>query len=148
MKVVKPGDEREVPRGVVGGAEISQATAGAHNIYMGVFRVPAGARSRPHYHADCESAVYMLSGHAARSAGATASRRASTLEPGDMVYVPPRETHVLENLSADRAAPSTSSRATRPTRTRSRSRGPRTPPAPAPEAGAQAPPSVNAQPVT
>ena len=29
MKVVKPGPDREVPRGVVGGAEISQASAGA-----------------------------------------------------------------------------------------------------------------------
>ena len=52
----------EVPRGVVGGSEISQATAGARNIYMAVFRVPAGAQSRPHYHEGCESAVYMLSG--------------------------------------------------------------------------------------
>ena len=63
MKLVKPsGEERDVPRGVVGGAEISQATTGAHNIYMGVFRVPAGARGRPHYHDNCESALYMLSG--------------------------------------------------------------------------------------
>ena len=63
MRVVKPSDvDRDVPRGVVGGAEISQATTGATNIYMGVFRVPPGARSRPHYHDNCESAVYMLSG--------------------------------------------------------------------------------------
>src|SRR5690242_18181031 len=62
VKVVKPGDEHEVPRGVVGGAEVSQATTGAHNIYMGVFRVPPGARSRLHYHANCESAVYILVG--------------------------------------------------------------------------------------
>ena len=60
MKLVKPGEDHEVPRGVVGGAEISQATAGAHNIYMGRFRVPAGARSLPHYHEGCESALYML----------------------------------------------------------------------------------------
>jgi uncharacterized RmlC-like cupin family protein len=62
MRVVKPGADRDVPRGVVAGAEISQTTAGAHNIYMGRFRVPPGAQSRPHYHEDCESAVYMLSG--------------------------------------------------------------------------------------
>ena len=47
MRVVKPGEDRPVPRGVVGGAEISQATTGAVNIYMGVFRVPAGAAGRP-----------------------------------------------------------------------------------------------------
>src|SRR6059058_5102986 len=62
MKVVKPGSDRDVPRGVVGGSEISQSSTGAQNIYMAVFRVPPGAQSRPHYHEGCESAVYMLSG--------------------------------------------------------------------------------------
>jgi uncharacterized RmlC-like cupin family protein len=98
MKVVKPGGEREVPRGVVGGAEISQATTGAHNIYMGVFRVPPGARSRPHYHAECESAVYMLSG-SLRVRWGDRLEEEVVLEPRDLVYVPPRETHVLENVS-------------------------------------------------
>ena len=98
MKVIKPGDSREVPRGVVGGAEISQATTGAHNIYMGVFQVPAGARSRPHYHANCESAVYILAGSLEVRWG-DKLEEVVTLEPGDMVYVPPRETHILENLS-------------------------------------------------
>lgn len=98
MKVVKPGPDREVPRGVVGGAEISQTTAGAHNIYMARFRVPPGARSRPHYHENCESAVYMLAG-ALRVRWGDRLQDELALEPGDMVYVPPRETHVLENLS-------------------------------------------------
>jgi uncharacterized RmlC-like cupin family protein len=98
MKVVKPGEDRDVPRGVLGGAEISQATTGASNIYMGVFRVPANASSRPHYHENCESAVYMLSGHLIVRWGDRLENEV-TLEPGDMVYVPPRETHVLENPS-------------------------------------------------
>jgi uncharacterized RmlC-like cupin family protein len=98
MRVVKPGPDREVPRGVVGGAEISQTTAGALNIYMGRFRVPAGARSRPHYHEGCESAVYMLSGRLRVRWGDHLEKELE-LEPGDMVYVPPRETHVLENGS-------------------------------------------------
>jgi uncharacterized RmlC-like cupin family protein len=103
MRVVKPGADREVPRGVLGGAEISQATAGAHNIYMGVFRVPAGAQSRPHYHERCESAVYMLGGHLRVRWGDHLENELE-LEPGDLVYVPPRETHVLENLSDSDAA--------------------------------------------
>lgn len=98
MRVIKPGADREVPRGVLGGAEISQATAGATNIYMGVFRVPAGARSRPHYHANCESAVYMLSGHLLVRWGDNLEQSVE-LDPGDLVYVPPRETHILENMS-------------------------------------------------
>jgi uncharacterized RmlC-like cupin family protein len=98
VKVVRPAADREVPRGVVGGAEISQASAGAHNIYMGVFRVPAGARSRPHYHANCESAVYMLSGDLEVRWGEHLEESV-IIGPGDLVYVPPRETHVLENRS-------------------------------------------------
>jgi uncharacterized RmlC-like cupin family protein len=103
MRVVKPGEDRAVPRGVVGGAEISQATAGASNIYMGVFRVPAGASSRPHYHENCESAVLMLMGSLIVRWGDHLEQEV-TLEPGDMVYVPARETHVLENPSQSEPA--------------------------------------------
>jgi len=101
MKLVKAANvERDVPRGVVGGAEISQATAGAHNIYMGIFRVPAGSRGRPHYHDNCESALYMLSGSIEIKWGDTLEE-SLTVEAGDMLYVPPRVTHTVENGSAD-----------------------------------------------
>ena len=103
MKVIKPGEDRDMPRGVVGGAEISQTTADAHNIYMGRFRVPPGARSMPHYHEGCESAVYMLSGGLVVRWGDKLAHELD-LAPGDMVYVPPRETHVLENTSDTEAA--------------------------------------------
>jgi uncharacterized RmlC-like cupin family protein len=99
VKVIKPGPDRDVPRGVIGGSEVSQATAGASNIYMGVFRVPAGTQSRPHYHENCESAVYMLSG-SLRVKWGDRLEHELTLEPGDLIYVPPRETHVLENTSS------------------------------------------------
>lgn len=98
MKVVKPGEDRDVPRGVVGGAEISQATTGASNLYMGIFRVPPAAQSRPHYHENCESACYMLSGQMIIRWGDRLEQEI-TLQPGDMLYVPPRETHILENPS-------------------------------------------------
>jgi uncharacterized RmlC-like cupin family protein len=98
VQIVKPGPDHLVPRGVVGGAEVSQATTGAANIYMGVFRVPAGAQSIPHYHAGCESAVYMLSGNLNVRWGEELEHSIA-LERGDLVYVPPRETHLLENPS-------------------------------------------------
>jgi len=103
MKVIKPGPDREVPRGVVGGSEISQATTGARNIYMAVFRVPAGAQSHPHYHEGCESAVYMLSG-SLRVRWGDRLEQELMLEPRDLVYVPPRETHILENVSSSEPA--------------------------------------------
>ena len=98
MRVVKPGADRETPRGIVGGAEISQATVGASNIYMGRYRVPPGSRSRPHYHDACESALYMLSG-GIRVVWGDHLEQAVELEAGDMLYVPPRVTHIVENVS-------------------------------------------------
>jgi uncharacterized RmlC-like cupin family protein len=103
MKIVKPGPEHDVPRGILGGSELSQATTGATNIYMAKFRVPPGARSRPHYHENCESALYMLSGSIEIRWGDHLEDRV-TVEPGDMLYVPPRQTHVVVNRSASEPA--------------------------------------------
>jgi uncharacterized RmlC-like cupin family protein len=98
MRVVKPGPDRETPRGIVGGAEISQATVGASDIYMGRYRVPPGSRSRPHYHDACESALYMLSG-GIRVVWGDHLEQSLELEAGDMLFVPPRVTHIVENVS-------------------------------------------------
>ena len=98
MRVVTPGPDRETPRGLVGGAEISQATVGASNIYMGRYRVPPGSRSHPHYHDGCESALYMLTG-AIRILWGDRLEQSLELSAGDMLYVPPRVTHIVENVS-------------------------------------------------
>ena len=104
MKLVKPeSDAHSTPRGIFGGSEISQATTGATNIFMGRFQVPAGAQSRPHYHENCESALYMLSCSIEIRWG---DHLEDTLvvEPGDLLYVPPRETHIVVNRSATEPA--------------------------------------------
>lgn len=104
MRLVKPVDpNRETSRGVVAGAEISQATTGATGVYMGRCRVPAGARSQPHYHERCESALYMISGRLEVCWG---DRLEDVVEvgPGDMLFVPPRETHLLRNPSQEEPA--------------------------------------------
>jgi uncharacterized RmlC-like cupin family protein len=98
MRVVKPAEERELPRGVVGGAEVSQATTGAHNLYMGLIRVPPGARSRPHFHEHCESACYIVRGAIEIRWGDHLEQSVEVHE-GDLLYVPPRETHIVRNLS-------------------------------------------------
>jgi uncharacterized RmlC-like cupin family protein len=99
MKVIRPGvAPHEEPRGVVGGHEVSRATTGSEALFMGIFRLPAGARSRPHFHANCESACYMLSG-GMRIRWGDRLENVVELQQGDMLWVPPHETHVLENLS-------------------------------------------------
>ena len=100
MKVVKPSDEdRDVPRGVVGGAEISQATDGRHEHLHG--RVPRAARRAlaPALPRGLrERGLHALRARS-RSRWGDHLEEAVEIGPGDMVYVPPRETHILENLS-------------------------------------------------
>ena len=104
MRLVKAtAEERVTPRGVVGGSEISQSTTGATNIFMGRFRVPPATQSRPHYHENCESALYMLSGSIEILWGDHLEDRL-VVEPGDLLYVPPRQTHIVRNRSASEAA--------------------------------------------
>jgi uncharacterized RmlC-like cupin family protein len=99
VKLVKSTpEERELPRGVLGGAEVSQATAGATNIYMALVRVPAGSRGRPHYHDACESALFMIRGGIEVRFG-DQLEESLVVETGDLLYVPPRETHTVRNLS-------------------------------------------------
>ena len=98
MQVVKPGPDHDTSRGVIAGAEISSASVGASSIFMGRCRVPPGATSRPHYHANCESTLYMLSGEMLIHFGDQLEQEVR-LVPGDLLYVPPNETHVLENVS-------------------------------------------------
>src|SRR6201995_1202192 len=98
MRLVKPGPAHAGPRGLAGGAQGSQPPAGASNICMGRFRVPAATRSRPHYHEGCESALYMLSG-SVRIRWGDHLEQELVVEPGDMLYVPPRVTHIVENVS-------------------------------------------------
>ena len=98
MKLIKPGPDHEVPRGIVGGAEISQATAGAHNIYMGRFRVPAGRALAPALPRGMrEHALHALRRRPDSDGGP--ARAELEVTPGDMLYVPPRVTHIVENVS-------------------------------------------------
>jgi uncharacterized RmlC-like cupin family protein len=80
------------------GGAVSQASTGATNITMRVSRVPPGARSRPHFHEGFESAVYMISGRMRVRWGEHLEQHVD-VDPGDLLYVPPQETHVVENLS-------------------------------------------------
>ena len=86
---------------------------------MGVFRVPPGTQSRPHYHEGCESAVYMLSGNLLVKWGDHLEHELM-LEQGDLVYVPPARP-TSSRTSPTPSLPSTSSPGTRPTRTQSSS---------------------------
>ncbi len=67
---------------------------------MGIFRLPAGAWSRPHFHADCESACCMLSGRMLIRWGDQRWSMLSRLSAAICSTSRRAGTHVLENPSA------------------------------------------------
>jgi uncharacterized RmlC-like cupin family protein len=73
-------------------AGISATTVGAQGIYMCLSVVPPGQQSSPHYHTNCESAIYVLRGHGIFRAGAEL-REELRIGPGDFIHVPAGAPH-------------------------------------------------------
>jgi len=65
---------------------------------MAYYRVPPRGRSIPHYHVNCETAVYLVKGHARAYSGDDLST-VEEVAPGDFVYIPADEVHMVENPS-------------------------------------------------
>ena len=75
---------------------ISADTVGSEGIFMGLSRLPPGMRSTSHYHTNCESSLYVLSGHGRFLTGPRLDR-ANPIEPGDFIFVPPNAPHTVIN---------------------------------------------------
>ena len=63
-KVIRPDElEVEVASGAMTRlAGVSQALVGAEGIHLAFATIPPGCASSPHYHVNCESAIYVLKG--------------------------------------------------------------------------------------
>ena len=99
-KVVHPdGLEVEVASGSMTRlAGVSNALAGADGIHLAIATIPPGCASSPHYHVNCESAIYVSSG---KGRFLTGKNLETTLDigPGDFIYVPPDSVHQPVNDS-------------------------------------------------
>lgn len=73
-------------------AGVSQALAGAQGIHMAVAAIPPGGRSSPHWHTNCESAIYVLRGKGRFLTGAGLQTELH-FQAGDFIYVPPEALH-------------------------------------------------------
>jgi uncharacterized RmlC-like cupin family protein len=82
---------------------ISAGTAGATGLSMYMVVVPPGGHAEPHYHADYETAIYMLEGKIETRYGPGLSESVIT-EPGDFLFIPPGVPHQPFNLDANVAA--------------------------------------------
>lgn len=98
--VIHP-DEREVE--IASGnmtrlAGVSESLAGTRGIHLAVATIPPGCASSPHYHVNCESAIYVIKGTGRFLAG-NRLEKSMAIGPGDFIYVPPEAVHQPVNDS-------------------------------------------------
>lgn len=102
LKVVRPGPHCAEPNHQTAGmyrlGAISRAETGSQGLWMGYVTMPAGAIGGVHHHAECESGIYILKGHARFDFG-EGLRQSVEARAGDFVYVPAYALHREVNLS-------------------------------------------------
>ncbi|MBI1259399.1 MAG: cupin domain-containing protein [Chloroflexi bacterium] len=75
---------------------ISSGTTGSQYLSMAFGMVPAGSKSKRHYH-PFETAVYVISGHARAYFGPN-DERWEDVSTGDFLYIPAGMIHSTENI--------------------------------------------------
>ena len=71
---------------------VSRNLGGAEGIHMAIATIPPGCVSSPHPHTNCESAIYVVSGHGKMLMG-DGLEHSQDFGPGDFIYVPPFALH-------------------------------------------------------
>ena len=79
-------------------AGVSQAPGGAEGIHLAIATIPPGCASSPHYHVNCESAIYVSKGKGRFLTGIHLEKSLDIAE-GDFIYVPPDSVHQPVNDS-------------------------------------------------
>ena len=79
-------------------AGVSQALGGAEGIHLAIAAIPPGCASSPHYHVNCESAIYVSKGNGRFLTGIHLEKSLD-ISAGDFIYVPPDSVHQPVNDS-------------------------------------------------
>ncbi|MXY21402.1 MAG: cupin domain-containing protein [Dehalococcoidia bacterium] len=79
-------------------AGVSQALGGAEGIHLAIATIPPGCASSPHYHVNCESAIYVSRGKGRFLTGINLEKSLD-IAAGDFIYVPPDSVHQPVNDS-------------------------------------------------
>lgn len=82
---------------------ISAETVGAQAIWLGLITIPPGGRTKAHYHAEHETALYMLEGVVDMWTGDRLEHY-EECRAGDYIYIPAGVPHVAANRSATERA--------------------------------------------
>ncbi|WP_196139737.1 cupin domain-containing protein [Aliikangiella sp. G2MR2-5] len=100
---VRPEEEVDTLQMLPNYIGISENTAGAQSISMNLVTIPAGARSKPHYHEGFETAIYLIKGEVQTLYGDQLSK-SSINRQGDFIYIPAGVPHIAINLSDEQEA--------------------------------------------
>jgi len=80
-------------------AGVSELLTGSSGIHMAIATVPPGRCSTAHYHVNCESAIYIVSGTGVFLSGPELDKEES-INAGDFIFVPPDANHQPVNTSS------------------------------------------------
>ena len=79
-------------------AGVSESLTGSTSIHLAIATVPPGRCSTTHYHTNCESAIYVVSGKGLFLSGDNLEKE-DEINAGDFIYVPPNSNHQPVNTS-------------------------------------------------
>jgi uncharacterized RmlC-like cupin family protein len=101
-RVIHPAErEVEIQSGAMTRlAGVSEGLVGSTGIHLAVATIPPGCASTPHYHVNCESAIFVSKGHGRFLAGPNLENPL-TIGPGDFIYVPADAVHQPVNDGAE-----------------------------------------------
>ncbi len=99
-RVIHPdGLEEEICSGAMTRlAGVSQGLVGSEGIHLAIATIPPGCASSPHYHVNCESAIYVVRGQGRFIIGQNLENPIP-IGPGDFIYVPADAVHQPVNDS-------------------------------------------------
>ncbi len=81
-------------------AGVSQALTGSTGIHLAIASIPPHCASSPHYHVNCESAIYVVKGCGRFIVGDKLDNPME-IGPGDFIYVPAGAVHQPVNDSSE-----------------------------------------------
>ena len=79
-------------------AGVSESLTGSTGIHLAIATVPPGRCSTAHYHTNCESAIYVVSGSGTFLSGQSLERE-QAISTGDFIFIPPDANHQPVNTS-------------------------------------------------
>ena len=98
LRVIRSVESYQGKQGPTYTGGISAESVGAQAVWLGMIRMPPGARTKAHFHEQHETAMYVVSGEADLWYGEDLSQH-EIARTGDYLYIPAGVSHVAVNRS-------------------------------------------------